>query len=164
MPRLAACETCPLLLTACCEPMPTSPYRLAPLPCTASDSRAVSRSCTPHLPTNIIPTKIARFKLSGKFPMGLGMPPLKIKIMLESNPLKSIMLVRRLAVNFPSLWSAARDLLERRSVVVVRLKSLCHAVGATGDNYSLESCFRFEQPQNAQTRKNSRSESFWFEE
>ena len=30
--------------------------------------------------------------------MGLGIPPLKIKIMLESNPLKSIMLVRRLAV------------------------------------------------------------------
>ena len=30
--------------------------------------------------------------------MGLGIPPLKIKIMLESKPLKSIMLVRRLAV------------------------------------------------------------------
>ena len=30
--------------------------------------------------------------------MGLGIPPLKIKIMLESNPLKSIVLVRRLTV------------------------------------------------------------------
>ena len=30
--------------------------------------------------------------------MGLGIPPLEIKIMLASNPLKSIMLVRRLAV------------------------------------------------------------------
>ena len=30
--------------------------------------------------------------------MGLGIPPLKIKIKLESNPLKSKMLVRRLAV------------------------------------------------------------------
>ena len=30
--------------------------------------------------------------------MGLGIPPLSIKIMLESNPLKSIMLVRRLEV------------------------------------------------------------------
>ena len=31
--------------------------------------------------------------------MGLGIPSLNIKIMLESNPLKSIMLVRRLAVH-----------------------------------------------------------------
>ena len=30
--------------------------------------------------------------------MGLGIPPLNIKIMLESNPLKSTMLVGRLAV------------------------------------------------------------------
>ena len=30
--------------------------------------------------------------------MGLGIPPLKISIMLESNPLKSIRLVRKLAV------------------------------------------------------------------
>ena len=30
--------------------------------------------------------------------MGLGIPPLRIKIMIESNPLKSIILVRRLAV------------------------------------------------------------------
>ena len=30
--------------------------------------------------------------------MGLGIPPITIKIMLGSNPLKSIMLVRRLAV------------------------------------------------------------------
>ena len=31
--------------------------------------------------------------------MGLGIPPLKIKILLESNPLKSSVLVRRLAVS-----------------------------------------------------------------
>ena len=37
-------------------------------------------------------------KLSGKFPMGLGIPPLKFKIMLESNPLTSRIVVRRLAV------------------------------------------------------------------
>ena len=30
--------------------------------------------------------------------MGLGIPPLHINIMLESNPLKSIILVRRLAI------------------------------------------------------------------
>ena len=35
----------------------------------------------------------SRLRLSGKFPMGLRMPPLRIKIVLESNPLKSPMLV-----------------------------------------------------------------------
>ena len=42
----------------------------------------------PHLPTNI-----AWLKHSGKFPMGLGIPSLKIKIMLESSPLKPTMTV-----------------------------------------------------------------------
>ena len=41
---------------------------------------------------------IAWLKLSGKIPMRLGIPPLKLNIMLESNPLESISLVRRLAV------------------------------------------------------------------
>ena len=31
---------------------------------------------TPNLPTNIVPTNIARLKLSGNFPMNLGIPPL----------------------------------------------------------------------------------------
>ena len=52
---------------------------------------------TPNPLTNITPTKIARVKLDGKFPTDLGIPPLMINIMLESNPLKSIMLVRGLA-------------------------------------------------------------------
>ena len=43
-------------------------------------------------------TKIRWLKPSGQFPMGLGIPPLEIKIMLESNPLKSRILVRRMAV------------------------------------------------------------------
>ena len=34
----------------------------------------------PNLPTNIIPTKIAWLKLSGKSPMDIRIPPLKIKI------------------------------------------------------------------------------------
>ena len=57
-----------------------------------------SRPCIRPIPTNIIPTKIAGPKLSGKFPMGLGIPPLENKIMLESNPSESIILVRKLAV------------------------------------------------------------------
>ena len=52
---------------------------------------------TPSLPTNIIPAKNAWLKLSGKIPMDVRIPPLEIKIMLESNPLKSTMLVGRLA-------------------------------------------------------------------
>ena len=53
---------------------------------------------TPNLPTKLLPTKIAWLKLSGNFPMDIRIPPLKTKIMLESNPLKSRILVRRLAV------------------------------------------------------------------
>ena len=36
----------------------------------------------PSLPTEIIPAKIAWLELSGRFPMGLGTPPLKIKIII----------------------------------------------------------------------------------
>ena len=53
---------------------------------------------TPNFPSQIIHTEIAWLKLSGKFPMDLRIPPLNIKIVLESNPLKSRILVRRLAV------------------------------------------------------------------
>ena len=53
---------------------------------------------TPNLPTNIIPTKIACLRLSGRFPVGLGLQPLKMKFVLESKTLKSIMLVGRLGV------------------------------------------------------------------
>ena len=53
---------------------------------------------TPNLPTSIVPTNIARLELSGKSPMGLEIPPLRIDIVLESNPPKSTMLVGRLGV------------------------------------------------------------------
>ena len=56
------------------------------------------KDITPNLPTKLIPAKIRRFKISGRFPMGLGIPPLNIKILLESKPLISRILVRRLAV------------------------------------------------------------------
>ena len=52
----------------------------------------------PNLPAKIIPAKIRRLKLSGRFPMDMRIPPLKIKILLESEPLKSRILVERLAV------------------------------------------------------------------
>ena len=53
---------------------------------------------TPNLPAKIVPTKTPWLKLSGRFPMDLRIPPLKLKILLESSPLKSRILVRRLAV------------------------------------------------------------------
>ena len=54
---------------------------------------------TPNPHTNIVPTNIARLKLSGDFPMNLEIPPLQIKIVLESNPLKPTMLVGGLGVS-----------------------------------------------------------------
>ena len=57
-----------------------------------------TRLATPDLPTNIVPTNIARLKLSGKSPMGLGISPLEFKIVLGSNPLKSTILVGGLGV------------------------------------------------------------------
>ena len=53
---------------------------------------------TANLPTSIVPTNIARLKLSGKSPMDMRIPPLTFKFTLESNPQKSTMLVGRLGV------------------------------------------------------------------
>ena len=53
---------------------------------------------TPNLPTKIIPAKIRCLRLTGKSPTDLRIPPHEVKILLESNPLKSGILVRRLAV------------------------------------------------------------------
>ena len=76
---------------------------------------------TPNLPTNVVPTNIARLKLSGKSPMGLGIPPLKINIMLESKPLKSTMLVGRLGVLFPSFVVLGRPARILRTLPVLTL-------------------------------------------
>ena len=59
-------------------------------------------SNTPNLPTNITYAKIAWLKLSGKFSMGLGIPPLRIRILLESNPLKSRIYTRSPSQDSPS--------------------------------------------------------------
>ena len=54
---------------------------------------------TAGLHTTNLQAGIHSLKLSGKFPLGLGISPLKIKIPLEANPLKSRILVQRLAVS-----------------------------------------------------------------
>ena len=74
-------------------------YMVYDLPRTTIVSWVHTWSATPNLPTNIIHTNIARVKLSGKSPTGLGIPPLTIKITLESNPLTSTMLVGGLGVS-----------------------------------------------------------------
>ena len=44
-------------------------------PCCLEFQTRLDRPCfTPYLPTNIVPTNVVRLKLSGKFPMGLGIP------------------------------------------------------------------------------------------
>ena len=48
--------------------------------------------------------------------MGLGIPPLDIKMMLESNPLKSRILVRRLAVMVERISITPRHTLGPRHV------------------------------------------------
>ena len=53
---------------------------------------------SPDLPTKIIPAKTPWLKTSGIFPMDLRIPSLKDKMLIESTPLKSRILVRRLAV------------------------------------------------------------------
>ena len=60
--------------------------------------KLITTTNTPSLPTNIIPTNIACVKLSGRFPVDMRIPPLKIKILLESDPPITRVLVRRLAV------------------------------------------------------------------
>ena len=66
-----------------------------------------------HTPRTLtIPAKIASLKLSGAFPVDMRIPPLESSIMIESNPLKStiLVLVRRLAVPRPRpTASAARS-------------------------------------------------------
>ena len=61
----------------------------------------------PNLPAETILTKIRWLNISGKFSMGLGIPPLRIKILLGSNPPKSRILVPRLAENL-LLWAWTR--------------------------------------------------------
>ena len=52
-----------------------------------------------NVPTKTVPTKIACLKLSGKLPMNMKIKPLNIKMMLQSDPLKSRILAQRLAVH-----------------------------------------------------------------
>ena len=105
----------------------------------AADGRA-ERGLSGRLPTGgllcpisllkIIPTKICWLKLSKKFPMGITIPHLTIKIMLESNPLKSRILVRRLAApgEWPG-WSEVRKRAARCSRVAV-----CPSRDPSGDS------------------------------
>ena len=73
----------------------------------ASVDPGVGNLSTPNLPSKILPTgtKIRLLEIPGKFPVGLRVPPLKIKILLGSNPPKSGILVRRLAAQ-GGVWNS----------------------------------------------------------
>ena len=64
-----------------------------------------------NLPAKKLLAKIRWLKTSGKIPMGLGISPLNIIIMPESNPLKSRISVRGLAVRIPERASQRGSLL-----------------------------------------------------
>ena len=61
--------------------------------------------------------RFRRLETSGKFPLGLRIPPLEIKILLESNPLKSRILVRGLAIRPISLFWQLPDGVRTNGVV-----------------------------------------------
>ena len=66
----------------------------------------------PNLPTRIIPAKIRWLEISGTFPVEIWIPPLRLKILLESNPLKSRILARRLAIIAPQIHrTTSQDLI-----------------------------------------------------
>ena len=65
-------------------------------------------------------------KLSGKLPVGLGIQPLKTKILLGSNPLKSRILLRRLAVHAAGRPGTGGGL---AILTVLRLASVLRRVG-----------------------------------
>ena len=62
-----------------------SPRRFAIRRRRAWRERGSVEGTTPSLRTRNLSAKIRWLKLSGEFPMGLGIPPLNIKIMLESD-------------------------------------------------------------------------------
>ena len=65
-------------------------------------------TCGP-LPTKNLPAKIRCFIISGKSPMDVRIPPLRIEILLESNPLTSKVLVGRLGVPPTPQYTARHD-------------------------------------------------------
>ena len=78
----------------------------------ATSSGTSRRLCSsPNLPTKIIPTKICRLNISGKFTMDMRTPPLKFKILLESKPSETQNLsteIGRTAGRWPACWLAGR--------------------------------------------------------
>ena len=64
----------------------------------ASEIAVVYRRSTLNLPTKIVPAKTRRLEPSRNFPLDMRIPPLNFQILLESNPRKSRISVRRWAV------------------------------------------------------------------
>ena len=87
-----------------------SSNRLATLPAFTMAQGLVPCKCTPNLPTTTLPTKVRWLNKSGRLPMDMIIPPLWLKIQLESNPLKSRIVVQILAVNSQVTTQASSDI------------------------------------------------------
>ena len=91
--------------------------------------------------SKIIPAKICRLNISGYFPMFLGIPPLRIKITLESNTPTSRFVVRRLALSESThsskvtskviQYTSFPSLTIRSSQVPVAVASIVHLTDVT---------------------------------
>ena len=75
----------------------------------------ISISCIVYMPT-----KICWLKNTGKSPMDSRIPPLEVEILLGSDPLKSRILVRRLAVNRSGWYNYDGGRLSRRRFCACR--------------------------------------------
>ena len=102
----------------------------------------------PSLPSKIVPTKVRCLKLSGELPVGLRIPPLELKILLESSPLKSRIFVRRLAVRSETLvelkvlnssWSSlspcSRSISSISVIVSCGISTIDTEIGIMSDSY-----------------------------
>ena len=85
-----------------------------------------SKDLAPNLPTKIIPAKMRWLNISRKLPMDMRVPPLKTKILLESSPLKSRILVGRLCVLIIKPCTVKRICGRSGDTRLVRLKRALH--------------------------------------
>ena len=100
----------------------------------------------PHLPIETVPTEIRRLETYKTFPVDMIIPSLIMKTTLESNPLNSRRLVRRLATNqMPNLSTyqircptRCANFLAHISYDVI--SSLSYLLGACGNYPALNYC------------------------
>ena len=73
----------------------------------------------PNLPTETIPAKIRGRRASGKSPVDVRIPPLELKILIESKPPESGILVRRIGRRRPRGGKTAADYYQYISLTIL---------------------------------------------